>query len=126
MILPVIAHDVKVISIGMFVKAGQPVVWRGPMLHRALQQFLADVFWGDLDVLLLDLPPGTGGRSSSSTSRSPQNTSARNCCRARCSIGPRHTTGWPALTNMPIEMTFTSCAITGRIMSSTRVGDCVT
>ena len=60
MILPVIAHDVKVISIGMFVKAGQPVVWRGPMLHRALQQFLADVFWGDLDVLLLDLPPGTG------------------------------------------------------------------
>ncbi len=60
MILPPIAHDVKVISIGMFVPAGQPVVWRGPMLHRALQQFLADVFWGDLDVLLLDLPPGTG------------------------------------------------------------------
>jgi ATP-binding protein involved in chromosome partitioning len=51
---------VKVISIGMFVPANQPVVWRGPMLHRALQQFLADVFWGDLDVLLLDLPPGTG------------------------------------------------------------------
>ena len=41
-------------------RGGQPVVWRGPMLHRALQQFLADVFWGDLDVLLLDLPPGTG------------------------------------------------------------------
>jgi len=60
MILPPIAHDIKVISIGMFVPAGQPVVWRGPMLHRALQQFLADVFWGDLDVLLLDLPPGTG------------------------------------------------------------------
>jgi ATP-binding protein involved in chromosome partitioning len=60
MILPPVAHDVKVISIGMFVPAGQPVVWRGPMLHRALQQFLADVFWGDLDVLLLDLPPGTG------------------------------------------------------------------
>lgn len=60
MILPPIAHGVKVISIGMFVPAGQPVVWRGPMLHRALQQFLADVFWGDLDVLLLDLPPGTG------------------------------------------------------------------
>ena len=50
----------KVISIGMFVPGNQPVVWRGPMLHRALQQFLADVFWGDLDVLLLDLPPGTG------------------------------------------------------------------
>src|SRR5207244_6000767 len=46
--------------IGMFVQNNAPVVWRGPMLHRALQQFLADVFWGDLDVLLLDLPPGTG------------------------------------------------------------------
>ncbi|NKY22377.1 P-loop NTPase [Cellulomonas denverensis] len=60
MLLPPIAHEVKVISIGMFVPPGQPVVWRGPMLHRALQQFLSDVFWGDLDVLLLDLPPGTG------------------------------------------------------------------
>ncbi|MGL5866392.1 MAG: Mrp/NBP35 family ATP-binding protein [Dermatophilaceae bacterium] len=60
MILPPIAREVKVISIGMFVPGNQPVVWRGPMLHRALQQFLADVFWGDLDVLLLDLPPGTG------------------------------------------------------------------
>jgi ATP-binding protein involved in chromosome partitioning len=60
MILPPIAHDVKVISIGMFVPGNQPVVWRGPMLHRALEQFLSDVFWGDLDVLLLDLPPGTG------------------------------------------------------------------
>ncbi len=60
MILPPISHDVKIISIGMFVPGNQPVVWRGPMLHRALNQFLADVFWGDLDVLLLDLPPGTG------------------------------------------------------------------
>ena len=60
MIMPPVAHDVKVISIGMFVPGNQPVVWRGPMLHRALQQFLADVFWGDLDVLLVDLPPGTG------------------------------------------------------------------
>ncbi|WP_036968464.1 Mrp/NBP35 family ATP-binding protein [Promicromonospora kroppenstedtii] len=60
MLLPPIAHGVKVVSIGMFVPQGQPVVWRGPMLHRALEQFLADVFWGDLDVLLLDLPPGTG------------------------------------------------------------------
>jgi len=51
---------VKVISIGMFTPGNAPVVWRGPMLHRALQQFLGDVFWGDLDVLLLDLPPGTG------------------------------------------------------------------
>ena len=60
MLLPPIAHEVKAVSIGMFVPDGQPVVWRGPMLHRALEQFLADVFWGDLDVLLLDLPPGTG------------------------------------------------------------------
>jgi ATP-binding protein involved in chromosome partitioning len=60
MIMPPTAHGVKVISIGMFVTRGQPVVWRGPMLHRALQQFLGDVYWGDLDVLLLDLPPGTG------------------------------------------------------------------
>ena len=60
MIMPPSAHGVKVISIGMFTRDNTPVVWRGPMLHRALQQFLADVFWGDLDVLLLDLPPGTG------------------------------------------------------------------
>lgn len=60
MILPPSAHGVKVISIGMFTKDNTPVVWRGPMLHRALQQFLADVYWGDLDVLLMDLPPGTG------------------------------------------------------------------
>ncbi|WP_420821784.1 Mrp/NBP35 family ATP-binding protein [Pseudonocardia broussonetiae] len=60
MIMPPQAHDVKVISIGMFTPGNEAVVWRGPMLHRALQQFLADVFWGDLDILLLDLPPGTG------------------------------------------------------------------
>jgi ATP-binding protein involved in chromosome partitioning len=60
MILPPTAHGVKVISIGMFVPGNQPVVWRGPMLHRALEQFLSDVFWGDLDVLLVDMPPGTG------------------------------------------------------------------
>ncbi|QXE34865.1 Mrp/NBP35 family ATP-binding protein [Streptomyces sp. GMY02] len=60
MIMPPSANGVKVISIGMFTPGNSPVVWRGPMLHRALQQFLSDVFWGDLDVLLLDLPPGTG------------------------------------------------------------------
>jgi ATP-binding protein involved in chromosome partitioning len=60
MIMPPQAHGVKVISIGMFTPGNTAVVWRGPMLHRALQQFLADVFWGDLDVLLMDLPPGTG------------------------------------------------------------------
>jgi ATP-binding protein involved in chromosome partitioning len=60
MIMPPQAHGVKVISIGMFTAGNAAVVWRGPMLHRALQQFLADVYWGDIDVLLLDLPPGTG------------------------------------------------------------------
>jgi ATP-binding protein involved in chromosome partitioning len=60
MIMPPSAHGVKVISIGMFTPGNAAVVWRGPMLHRALQQFLADVYWGELDVLLLDLPPGTG------------------------------------------------------------------
>ena len=60
MILPPITYEVRVISIAQFTQGNTPVVWRGPMLHRALQQFLADVFWGDLDILLLDLPPGTG------------------------------------------------------------------
>ena len=61
MIMPVPAHGVKVISTEMFKPdRDTPVAWRGPMLHRALQQFLSDVFWGDIDVLLLDLPPGTG------------------------------------------------------------------
>ena len=60
LIMPPEANGVKVISVGMFVPGNTPVVWRGPMLHRALQQFLSDVYFGDLDVLLLDLPPGTG------------------------------------------------------------------
>lgn len=60
LMLPPVAHGVKVISMGMFVDNNQPVAWRGPMLHRAVQQFLTDVHWGDLDVLLVDLPPGTG------------------------------------------------------------------
>jgi len=61
MIMPVPTHGVKLISTEMFKPdRDAPVAWRGPMLHRALQQFLSDVFWGDLDVLLLDLPPGTG------------------------------------------------------------------
>jgi ATP-binding protein involved in chromosome partitioning len=66
MILPPVAFDVKVISIGMFVDpstgsgTGVAVSWRGPMLHRTIQQFLTDVYFGDLDILLLDLPPGTG------------------------------------------------------------------
>jgi ATP-binding protein involved in chromosome partitioning len=60
MVMPLQGHGVKVISIGFFVDTERPVIWRGPMLHRALQQFLADVHWGELDFLLCDLPPGTG------------------------------------------------------------------
>ena len=62
MMLPPVAHDVKVISIGMFLREedGGAVAWRGPMLHRTVEQFLTHVYFGDLDVLLLDMPPGTG------------------------------------------------------------------
>ncbi|MDN6533424.1 MAG: Mrp/NBP35 family ATP-binding protein [Yaniella sp.] len=60
LIMPPLAYGVKVMSIGMFLDTDQPVAWRGPMLHRALEQFVTDVYWGDLDVLLIDLPPGTG------------------------------------------------------------------
>jgi ATP-binding protein involved in chromosome partitioning len=56
LILPPVAHGVKVISIGMFIEGNTPVAWRGPMLHRAIEQFLSDVFWADLDILLVDLP----------------------------------------------------------------------
>ena len=61
MILPPVTESgLKVISIGMFLEDNKPVAWRGPMLHRAIEQFLCDVYWGDLDFLLVDLPPGTG------------------------------------------------------------------
>ena len=57
---PAVAYGVKMISIGFMVKPGQPIVWRGPMLHSAVQQFLTDVAWGDLDYMIVDMPPGTG------------------------------------------------------------------
>lgn len=57
---PAIAHGVKVMSIGFLVKPGQPLIWRGPMLHSAIRQFISDVEWGELDYLVIDLPPGTG------------------------------------------------------------------
>jgi ATP-binding protein involved in chromosome partitioning len=60
MIVPPVAHDMRLMSIGFFLDDNQPVMWRGPMLHRALEQFLQDVHWGDLDVLVVDMPPGTG------------------------------------------------------------------
>jgi ATP-binding protein involved in chromosome partitioning len=59
-IIPVQAYDVKIMSIGFFIKEGDPVVWRGPMIHTAIQQFLKDVEWGELDYLFFDMPPGTG------------------------------------------------------------------
>ena len=60
MIVPPVAHDLRLMSIGFFLDDNQPVMWRGPMLHRALEQFLQDVHWGELDVLVVDMPPGTG------------------------------------------------------------------
>ncbi len=60
LMLPVEAHGVSLMSVGFFVKDEEPVVWRGPMLHKAIEQFLGDVHWGELDALLIDLPPGTG------------------------------------------------------------------
>lgn len=60
LIVPPVAHGVKAISIGMFVGSDEPIAWRGPILHRTLTQFVSEVFFGDLDVLIVDLPPGTG------------------------------------------------------------------
>jgi len=60
MIVPPVRGDLKVMSIGFFLDENSPVMWRGPMLHRALEQFLSEVHWGDLDVLVVDMPPGTG------------------------------------------------------------------
>ncbi len=60
MIIPPVAYGVGCISIGFFVGDDQPVMWRGPMLHKALEQFLVDVYWGDPDFLVVDMPPGTG------------------------------------------------------------------
>ena len=57
------AYGVKVISIGFLVKPGQPLIWRGPMLHSAIRQFVQDVNWGEIDYLIVDLPPGTGDAS---------------------------------------------------------------
>ena len=71
MILPLESHGVKVISMGFFVPEETPVIWRGPMLHKAIEQFLGDVYWGDLEFLLCDLPPGTGDVSISLASFLP-------------------------------------------------------
>ena len=60
MVVPTEAHGVRCMSMGFFAREDQPVIWRGPMLHKALEQFLTDVFWDDPDCLLIDLPPGTG------------------------------------------------------------------
>src|SRR5947209_1548940 len=60
MIVPPVKDEMKLMSIGFFLDDNQPVMWRGPMLHRALEQFLTDVHWGELDTLVVDMPPGTG------------------------------------------------------------------
>jgi ATP-binding protein involved in chromosome partitioning len=68
-----VKNDLKLMSIGFFLDDNQPVMWRGPMLHRALEQFLSDVHWGELDVLVVDMPPGRATSRSRSAS----------CCRGR-------------------------------------------
>jgi ATP-binding protein involved in chromosome partitioning len=60
LIVPPSAHGVKLVSMGFFAREDQPVIWRGPMLHKALEQFLTDVYWGEPDFLIIDMPPGTG------------------------------------------------------------------
>jgi ATP-binding protein involved in chromosome partitioning len=60
MVIPTAAHGVRVLSMGFFVPDDQPVIWRGPMLHKAIEQFLGDAYWGEPDFLLVDMPPGTG------------------------------------------------------------------
>ncbi len=62
-LIPADAHGIKLISMGLLVKPGQPLIWRGPMLNSAIRQFLGDVDWGELDYLIVDLPPGTGDAS---------------------------------------------------------------
>ena len=98
MILPLEAHGVKVISMGFFVPEETPVIWRGPMLHKAIEQFLGDVYWGDLDFLLCDLPPGTGDVSAS---RSPRSCRAPRCWwspprRKRPARSPSAPARWPS------------------------------
>ena len=60
LLVPPVAHGVRCLSMGFFVPDDQPVIWRGPMLHKALEQFLVDAYWGEPDFLLVDMPPGTG------------------------------------------------------------------
>jgi ATP-binding protein involved in chromosome partitioning len=72
MLIPPEAHGVRCISMGFFAQEDQPVIWRGPMLHKALEQFLTDVYWGEPDFLVVDLPPGTGDISISLASFLPQ------------------------------------------------------
>jgi ATP-binding protein involved in chromosome partitioning len=70
-LIPAEAYGVKVMSIGFLVKPDQPLIWRGPMLHSAIRQFLSDVEWGELDYLIIDLPPGTGDAALSLTQSLP-------------------------------------------------------
>jgi ATP-binding protein involved in chromosome partitioning len=70
-LMPAQAHGIKLMSIGFLVPEGQPLIWRGPMLHSAIRQFIADVEWGELDYLIIDLPPGTGDAQLSLTQSIP-------------------------------------------------------
>ena len=80
-LVPAEAHGVKLMSIGFLVKPDQPLIWRGPMLHSAIRQFLTDVAWGELDYLIVDLPPGTGDAALSLAQSLPL--SGRDCARLK-------------------------------------------
>lgn len=124
MIMPPSANGVKVISIGMFTPGNAPVVWRGPMLHRALQQFLADVYWGDLDVLLLDLPraPATSRSRSRSSSRTRRSWSSppRSRRRPRSPSGPARSPSRPTRRSSVWSRTWRAC----RARTATRWSTC--
>jgi ATP-binding protein involved in chromosome partitioning len=77
MIVPPVRGDLKLMSIGFFLEENAPIMWRGPMLHKALEQFLSDVHWGELDTLLVDMPPGpaTSPCRSASCCRAPRRSS---------------------------------------------------
>jgi len=70
-IIPIESHGIKIISMGFFMKENEAVLWRGPMIHKAVSQFLSDVFWDDLDYLFIDLPPGTGDVAMSLAQNAP-------------------------------------------------------
>ena len=94
-LIPLVRHDIQLMSIGFMVPEEQAMIWRGPMLHSAIRQFLSDVNWGELEYLIIDLPPGTGDAALSLTQAIPLTgavivTTPPRCRVSRCQTGRRH------------------------------------